>query len=345
MSINTQEMKRNALNQKAGKTVMFSMALAVVIVLTFLLAFSLKENNGNPVNETTVNKGNEQAVLKLLSVNEKLQQQLAVIQQLDVQYAGSLSDTSFSATTDSIGQLILLEENNLRNAITVAEVEGSEWKDTSLTTHIEKMLTAYRRLMGNRKAAAALRNMASIKSTGLAPDEKQLLNLQNEVLEKSSRIASLEMALSQMKNTQQQAPVNNDNIAGLMQNVAALENKILSLTTQNNGLQQENERLHKTQADMSRSAGSVEQSLKEKNMVLQQRIDDLAAEIQLVKVDCNLSRVDATQIISNARQRKQLLNEASEILTNLSASGNTDVNRKAKEKIKKLNQVAGTFRE
>ena len=63
------------------------------------------------------------------------------------------------------------------------------------------MLTAYRLMAESRQSTGMLRNMAALKSNDLAPGEKQLLSLQNEVMEKSNRIASLEMALAQMKNT------------------------------------------------------------------------------------------------------------------------------------------------
>jgi len=55
--------------------------------------------------------------------------------------------------------------------------------------------------------------------------------------------------------------------------------------------------------------------------------------------------VDATQIISNSKQRKQLLSEASSILTDLSASGDADIRSKVKEKIMRLNQVAANTRD
>jgi len=67
--------------------------------------------------------------------------------------------------------------------------------------------------------------------------------------------------------------------------------------------------------------------------------------LQLATVDCSLTRADATQSISSAKQRKLLLSEASSILTDLSATGSAEVKRKAQEKIARLNQIAANTRD
>ena len=73
---------------------------------------------------------------------------------------------------------------------------------------------------------------------------------------------------------------------------------------------------------------------------LEQKVQDLNADLYFAKVDCNLSRADAQQIISNARQRKELLSESLAMLTSLSASGDAGIQKKAKEKIAHLNHIA-----
>ena len=80
-------------------------------------------------------------------------------------------------------------------------------------------------------------------------------------------------------------------------------------------------------------------------MALQQKVDVLDAELRLARVDCNLTRVDAAQIISNSRQRKELLSEASGILTSLSKYEDADIKKKVHDKITRLNQVAANSRD
>ncbi len=127
--------------------------------------------------------------------------------------------------------------------------------------------------------------------------------------------------------------------------VAALENNIASLNSLNSNLRRENERLLHLQDERVKNSQTAEVQWKEKNGTLQSRMQDLQAELLLARVDCNLSRVDATDIISTSKQRKQLLTEASGILTSLANSSSPDLKSKVKQKILKLNQVAANTRE
>lgn len=336
-------MKSIVPNEKTKKLFLFSLSLVTVMALVFLLGSSLKEGGGKPGNEPAAMPASVTGTDKLIRISENLQQQLLVLQQLDGQYAAVIADTAFAAKADSLNKLIVREEAAFGQAVEAAGEEGNVIADDKVKEAVKKMITAYRLLAESRQSAGIIRNIAAVNGGSLAPDEKQLLHLQNELMEKSSRIASLEATMMRQQNMK---PVmENSNTAALLENIAALESKLTALHTSNAGLKQENERLQQLQADMLKNAGSAEKILKEKNISLQQRIDDLDAEIQLVKVDCNLNRVDATQIISNAKQRRQLLNEASDILTNLSASSNAEISRKVKEKVSKLNRVAGNYRE
>lgn len=324
---------------------MFSLALAAVMALVFLLAAALTGGSGKSSVVVTEPAVAATGIDKLISSNETLQQKLTALQQLDGQYAASLTDTAAGTATDSLDKLILLEEGNFKTAVAAAGEEANSLPEGDSKTRFEKMIAAYQSLIESRRSAGMLRNIMAVKSGSLGSGEKQLLGLQNELEEKSSRIASLERALEQMKNRPPAVVKDNSGNAALQQHIEALESKMAALSTLNTGLKQDNERLQQLQGDMKKTAGSSEQLLKEKNLSLQQRIDDLTAEIQLVKVDCNLNRVDATQIISNAKQRRQLLTEASDILTHLSASNNAEISRKVKEKVNKLNRVAGNYRE
>ena len=73
---------------------------------------------------------------------------------------------------------------------------------------------------------------------------------------------------------------------------------------------------------------------------LQEKIQYLNADLYFAKIDCNLTRADAQQIISNARQRKELLSESLTMLNTLSAYGDASIQKKAKEKILHLNHIA-----
>ncbi len=327
---------------KTKKITMFSVALAAVMALVFFLATSLSGNEAKPANDSAAPLLQQAQIL--IGTNEKLQQRLASLQQLDQQYAASITNAAFAATSDSLNKLILQEEMVLQNATEAATGDLDSITDETIKTNFEKMLIAYNGFVENRKAISILRGTVAMQSSTLAPDEKAMLQLQQELMEKNSQIVALEKA-GRGTTVPRAVVVEKGNDAALQQNIEALESKVALLTANNNNLKHDNEKLAKGQSDATKNAGASEQMLKEKNTQLQQKLDDLNAEIQLVKVDCNLNRVDATKIISNAKQRKQLLNEASDILTGLSATGNTSTKNKVKEKINRLNMVAANSRE
>ncbi|MFT3936564.1 MAG: hypothetical protein QM726_23265 [Chitinophagaceae bacterium] len=76
---------------------------------------------------------------------------------------------------------------------------------------------------------------------------------------------------------------------------------------------------------------------------LEKQVDDLNAALYFAKIDCNLSRTDARQMISNAKQRKQLLSESLTMLNSLAKSGDAGIQKKAIDKIALLNQIAVTL--
>jgi hypothetical protein len=191
-----------------------------------------------------------------------------------------------------------------------------------------------------------MRNALAMQNSSFSTDEKAMLTMQDALSQKESMISELKNTLKlQAKTNSNLANGKNDNNAELSKNISTLENTLAALTASNNSLKNDHDRLLKQQNENSKNAGTNETMLKEKTVALQQKVDALNTELQLAQVDCNLSRVDAAQIISNAKQRKQLLSEASYILTNLSATANDDVKKKVKDKIVRLNQVAANSRE
>jgi hypothetical protein len=66
-------------------------------------------------------------------------------------------------------------------------------------------------------------------------------------------------------------------------------------------------------------------------------------DLRLAEVDCNLSRADARQIVYTAKQRKELLTEALRTLNDLANSTDEDVQRKARERLATLRNIASTM--
>ncbi|MEJ7589092.1 MAG: hypothetical protein WKI04_16165 [Ferruginibacter sp.] len=223
--------------------------------------------------------------------------------------------------------------------------------DSGLDKLFRNIISSYRSVLQNRQSAGSLRNALSQDDQSLNTDQMATLRMQNELQEKNNRIALLlnevkEMAASTSKNTIPSADEQaKENIAALIGSVNEQEGQINALRKANNNLKEEKDRLLKQVSEASKPITPAGPSLQNKVAGMQQKIDELNAELRLAQVDCNLLRVDAAKIISNSRQRKELLSEASEILTSLAQSEDAAIRRKAQDKIIRLNKVAENSRD
>ena len=78
---------------------------------------------------------------------------------------------------------------------------------------------------------------------------------------------------------------------------------------------------------------------------LNNKIDDLYAQLSLEKIDCNLTRANGKDIIYNSRQRRVLLQESLTSLKNLANSDNPFIQRMVKERMQLLQNIAATVRD
>lgn len=112
----------------------------------------------------------------------------------------------------------------------------------------------------------------------------------------------------------------------------------------NNSLQKKYDQLVKQLTDEGDIA-VADVGTKNRNSSLENKIEELNIELRLAQVECNLTRADKRQIISNSKQRRHLLSEALSILTKLSAADNAIAQKKIQDKIAHLNQVAKNYRD
>lgn len=342
----TNRMEPLNIAERRKKLITLGILVTVTVVLLVIAAASFRQFGAV---DTSIAAG--KPATDLLAMDENLHNQLNKLQQLDQQYAAMLTDNAAAKNFDSLNKAIAAQEDVFRTAIDSLERTGNAIEDESSRDEALRMISSFKYLLQSRKSIATLRNAVAVSNPAFSADEKQLIQLQNELMDKDEKISDLEtsLALAEIKQqpapTPAAAPVNNTaNETRLRENMVLLESKIATLTETNNALKEQYDQL-KQRAEQNKNTASAEADLKTRNNSLQQKIDDLNAELRLAQVDCNISRVDATQIISNAKQRKQLLSEASSILTDLSTVNNADVRQKVKDKIAKLNQVAANSRE
>lgn len=342
-------------NKTRSKNIFLSvLALLVTGGLAFILFTSLKQMDAVNIVAKKINNNNSAAASEqdnvLLWYDELLHVKLNGLQQLDNQFTEMLVSTQPAKNYDSLNAVILQQEEEFRKSIDSINHQGKNLKNGNEL--FSKMIASFKSILESRKSVGSLRNAVTLGQSSFTPEEATMFKLQEELMTKTNRVTTLENSLSALEKKTADIPSQllfnrNSKFADsvkLVANINVLENKVATLTSTINSLKQDNDRLQKFQNENDKNIISSEAVQREK-IILQQRLDFLNAELQLARVDCNLSRVDAAQIISTAKQRKMLLNEASSILTDLSATGNTEVKRKAQEKIAKLNQIAANSRD
>lgn len=346
-SINTAQSKRKAL--------IISTTLVIVTVISTILVLSLRQKQDTRLaTEQGVieipTENENTSLMNLVTSNEVIAAHFDSLRTLDENYGTLLIGSNNRYKVDSIYKLINIEEKLLRNSLDSILLNTTEQGSSDYNRLFTNIISTYRSVLQNRQSMNRLRNFVKLGEKKLDPDEIAMLKNQEELQEKDSRIESLEAmvtALSQKKAIAQPVSTSgsNENINLLKDNVEMQKRRIEALSAENNNLKQENDQLVKQQMDALKGVSTNDVSFNSRAAGLQQKIDALNAELSLARVDCNLSRVDAAQIISNSKQRKQLLSEASGILTNLLKSGDVTVKKKVQDKIALLNQVAANSRD
>ena len=342
---------------KTKRIITFSLIILLTAGLVSLLtAMFLKKGKDN----TDVKIDNLRATTStspmnynmLIENNNILSSRINLLQQLDQKFADQLAESGDKKILDSINLQIFVQEEVFRGSLDSIFLNSASQPDTNLNILSNNLVSSYRSILNNRQAITGLRNAVNLNNTSLSPDKKVLLKLQNELQQKNNQLLTLENSIKSIDKekgnltTAKNNDVEQNNSAALRKNIIDLENKVYLLTSTNYILKQDNDKFLRAQTEPAKSnSGSNDVILKNKNVTLQRNIDMLDAELRLARVECNLTRVDASQIISNSRQRKELLSEASGILTSLSKYDDADIKKKVNDKITRLNQVAANSRD
>jgi len=354
--------KKAKRNIKIIGGVMVAIALLWLIRLTVWGDFIGLFNVNNPAYvDNDADKVTTAQQHVLLMQDEILHGHLNALQKLDKEYTTLLSDTANKNGMEGINARISAEESFLNESIDSISkelVNNPGVVDESLFTN---MVTSFRLALENRRGLSNLRDALGVGKATINPGQQLMLKVKSELLAKETKIANLENALKVMQANLDKKPVapvsviakvpvvvpkaplplstENDNLN--KEKLIEKDNKIVALTTTNSMLQKEYDRLSKQYTDAKKNLETND--LKSKSVALESKVDELNTELRLAQVDCNLARADASQIISNSKQRRVLLSEASAILNNISKSDNAAVQKKVQDKIARLNQVAKTY--
>ena len=170
--------------------------------------------------------------------------------------------------------------------------------------------------------------------------------MQNDLIAKNTRIEELEDELA-LTSSRKLNPVAVPNTMSpkekqSMQNEIDNQNEMINnLSILNDKLENEIKQLKKG----STVSNAADDGSATKIASLESKIEELTADLNFAQVDCNLKRVDANQIISNSRQRRDLLTQSLVSLNTLAKANNPAIQNKAKAKIRELNTVAQNLRD
>jgi hypothetical protein len=275
------------------------------------------------------------------------------LKQLDQQYANKIIDSADASDLIKFNQVIFSTEKKLIKKIDSLESIAETYTDQESADLLHSFIESFRMVVNDRTAMQAFKTTSLLKSSTKTDQQQELLKMQNEIQARNSRIVALENQVNSLESKSNTVavtppkPIEKDqqNLDALQTTVNAQEKKIAALTSENARLEKEARANSQALEQMRKSTDNNSTASKNQSALLEKRVNELNAEIRLAQVDCSLSRVDATQIISNAKQRKALLADALNTLNALANTGDASIKKKVADKVNRLNQVASTLRD
>jgi hypothetical protein len=325
---------------------------AVLLVVAALIATDSSTNKRKSDNLLAEKLTEER---KVLSNEIKLHTLFNDLQQLDARYGTLISSNGDPAEIKMLEEKIGAAESTLAKTVTSMEKESNTYNGWSNVVMLDSIASSFKTALGNRRYLSGLRSAITGRAAGLSVTDRNMVKLQQDLDKKTAEVAILEQKLRaksiEMENGTMKTGKQNFSSKEKTELVASLkeeEDRSAGLVDLNSGLKKENQSLTDELNKFKRSASSNDAasiSARNKMIQLQTEIADLNAELNFARVDCSLSRADAKKIISNSRQRQELLEDALKTLQVLASSDNNGVKQKAKDKIKELNQIASTVRD
>ena len=290
----------------------------------------------------------------VLRADSLLHMGLYRLQQLDDQYA-MLPDGSDAAVRNSIAALVSGNEQVLKKQVDSVEQLSAVYAGAGKSALYKTIINSFRAALNERQSLKNIRMTIASGNSLTGGGQQDVLLWKNELLQKDNEITGLKTELKDRQGVSFASSAN----PGAQE---ARKGEIDLLKTAFNDQQKEydllKDKYNRLKTDNSIMAGQLvdyrrnttpaaaentDAAESTKISALEQQVMALNADLSFARIDCNLDRADAQQIISNARQRKELLSQALGMLKSLLGSGDGSVQKKAKEKITRLNHIANTL--
>ncbi len=294
-------------------------------------------------------------VNELLQADSLLHTRLRQLQQSDDVYTLLLADTASTTLKSNAAAETGLYELAFQKAIDSIDRASASFNGDKEAMY-KTMVNSFKSIMSSREALKNIQSSLASGKTTLSSGQQDMLHWKADLAKKDNELARMETELKSLrgKSFVPTASVGADEAQkgeiellktafdDQQKEYNDVKEKYSRLKTENGNLAAEIVDYKKTAAAQGEkeTAGNVAET---KINALEQKVQDLNADVYFARVDCNLARADAQQIISNARQRKELLSESLAMLNSLSASGDAGIQKRAKEKIVHLNRIANTL--
>jgi chromosome segregation ATPase len=350
----TTENKKSA-NRSTGFII--AAGAAVLLAIAAIWGNNLSGTRKSAVAELSDKLSEERQVLRNDVI---LHDHFRRLQDLDEQYGILLMKSPTAAQLDSANYAISSAENAMKTSIDSISSQSARFNAWANVVMSDSITSSFKKALANRKYMANVRNSIEGKPMDIKTGDKEILEMHFNMQKKEEKIASLEKELKSRiaggaVQPQAEAKTPAVNKTELQKRNDDLESSLKEEEIRNTGLldvtrtlKSDNEKLNAELGKVRRNNASDDASgVATKNKVnsLQEQIDDLSAELNFAKIDCNLTRADAKKIISNSRQRKELLAQALQSLQSLNKSDNSSIQQRAKQKLSELNQIASTVRD
>jgi len=282
----------------------------------------------------------EQERILLQSAN--LETAFKTLLQYDDEYNKLIGQPGSSKGMADINNRIRTTEATLAKQVDQLNKSKNLYRFGNNSKLIENIASIYTVALQSR---SHLRDARSLVGNGdnKAPAEQELLRVTAQLNSREQELIALRNEESN-NGSEPQATLAPEALVkeneSLRNSVAESKQKAEQATEQTTLLKKENAKLVEKLNDVQRVVPSARADAAESS-----KIKSLSADLSFSQVDCNLTRADAKQIISNSRQRRELLNEALTILNNLTKSENAEIRKKAADKIAALNYIAKNIRE
>ena len=350
-------MKPENFKERRNRIIKFA-GLYAASIMVLLFIFAAAGGHFASGNEAADKAGNNLAAAdrELLHTDSLLHAELHDLQEADarnmllpsaagddekdrVSLAATLAESAINKSIDSIQQLVNGYIAPVRTKYTGMLLSfRTVLKDRIvLKSNLASIATGGSLLPGKEQVMLQWKNELMIKELDIKRLQSEVKILQNEKLfpSRSSGITEAQKGETQLLKTA---------FADQQKEFDILKEKYNRLKTDNSAVLSQMADLKKPVAPAVSNGQITERKVAENKISgLEQQVTELNADLYFAKIDCNMARTDAQQMISNARQRKELLSESLVMLTNLSRSEDADIQRKAKEKIARLNRIASTL--